>query len=323
MARPISSCLGQGRKPLAVMIGFLVATAAPLAAQAQQGPPGGAPALPDRVDTLEADVEALQGDLGALADRVDPLEAGGGALQGSLDALDERVGALETDVEALQAAPGGALADRVGALEIAVEALQGALGALAGRVGDLESDVDALADLILTLQLGDPVETDAAGNGMAGEPFALLCPDDPDDTFAIGLLGRAGIRIDQLQVQCASVVGRSLSGPILGEVIETTTVGTSLGGAPFVLPCPQGTVMSGVFGRLTSDAVGEPVGALGVLCIPFGGGPPIRQGPVGTGSAQTEFTLACAPGSVTTGIAGRFGFEFLEEIRVECRDTTF
>ncbi|HEX6144288.1 MAG TPA: hypothetical protein VFZ01_16335 [Geminicoccaceae bacterium] len=316
MARHWFTCSRKQRNSLAVMLGFLVAAAAPLAAQAQQGQRP--PALADRVSALEASVAALQEDLGALAGKVGALEAEDAALQEDLGALVDVVGALEASVEALQGDL-GALADQVGALE----ADDGTLGALVDRVDALENEVETLADLFFTVQLGDPAETEGAGSDTAGAPFALRCPDDPDDTFAIGLLGRAGLRIDQLQVQCASIVGRSLSGPVLGDPVTTAAVG-GFGGVALgsTLLCPEGTAMSGVFGQLTDDVVGAPVGALGVLCSPFGGGPPIRQGPVGAGSAQAEFTLPCPPGSVTTGIAGRFS-EVLEQIQVECRDTTF
>jgi hypothetical protein len=169
------------------------------------------------------------------------------------------------------------------------------------------------------LVLGSTTTTDPAG-GSGGSPYTLACPSG---SVAIGIQGRAGANVDQVQVRCqaigtavqvaAGAVGATLTGPV-----TTTSPAGGSGGTSYSLSCPAGFVMIGVSGRVGVFGAGV-VDQLRVECAKLAGSGSFTTPTVGSVFPNSiTYSLICSEGRVATGIQGRAG-NLVDRIQVRCQ----
>ncbi len=94
--------------------------------------------------------------------------------------------------------------------------------------------------------------------GKSGTPFQISCGEN---AVLVGIKGRAGQTIDQVQGLCVKV--DPVSGSWIGGVYQTSAFGGG-GGSPFVMQCDVGTGVVGITGYTTYSPVY--IAQLGIDC---------------------------------------------------------
>jgi hypothetical protein len=89
----------------------------------------------------------------------------------------------------------------------------------------------------------DKFELAPGGNG--GAPFEVSCGES---AVLVGIKGRAGQMIDQVQGLCVKI--DPISGSWIGGIYQTPAFGGG-GGVPFMMQCPIGTVVVNISGHTT------------------------------------------------------------------------
>lgn len=177
-------------------------------------------------------------------------------------------------------------------------------------------------DLRLNYEVSTPLEIRGGPEGME---FNAECPAGE---VIIGLSGRSGAVLDQLQVQCGAI---GLISPELGSIDIRVAPGTAMdayggaGGGPFWLECPEDHVVVG-FGDRSNDLVEM----VSLRCAPLnlvndpetgdlsiGFGPTFSTGSVG-GQGEETMTQLCPAGQVAASAQGR-SEDFVNAFGMTCQ----
>lgn len=172
-------------------------------------------------------------------------------------------------------------------------------------------------DLSIDYEVESPL--DVRGGGGGGH-FVEECPEGE---VIIGLVGRAGVYVDRIQVQCG-IIELTSSEPATFEV--SLEPGTMLehhggdGGSEFSLACEPGQAVVGFSGRS-----GKYLDRISLRCAPvmmtddmaLGFGETVDTDSKGGGGGG-EFSLDCPAGEVATIAQGRSG-KFVDALGLTCR----
>ncbi|MEX1365368.1 MAG: hypothetical protein AB1Z98_19735 [Nannocystaceae bacterium] len=177
-------------------------------------------------------------------------------------------------------------------------------------------------DLRLNYEVSTPLEI---RGGPEGIEFDAECPAGE---VIVGMSGRSGATVDQLQVQCGAI---GLISPELGWIDISVGAGTAMethggsGGGAFWLQCPEDHVVVGFGDRSNGlvEMVSLRCAALNLVSDPetgalsIGFGPAFTTGAVG-GQGVESMTQLCPAGEVAASAQGR-SEGFINAFGMTCR----
>jgi hypothetical protein len=163
-----------------------------------------------------------------------------------------------------------------------------------------------------------PVSYSPQAGGNGGSPFGAI--DCPANQVAVGALDRAGNDNDAFSLECAPITGFSVGitgvNATTGATTQTAYAGNGGGGSPYLLSCPAGYAVTGVFGTFTGS-----INALALHCARIGGGGTVDTAFGGAPRFPpngNNFDTSCPAGTAVTGFKGNSG-GLVDSLSLRCQ----